>query len=151
MARSYRSTMSAHTFGQSGQQNTQGEPFSFDRFRRKCVEGGCEACTGQRGEPAAPGRSWQRSAARAVARFRSGLPKSQLNSPPGLSGRRAVRQSIHAALAPSLLPLSAFHAASSMPVVKQRVWMNSPPLVRYTLELIITYLIDPSFARSRAG
>lgn len=91
------------------------------------------------------------SAARAVARFERGLPKSQLNPPPGLSGSRAVRQSIHAALAPSLLPLSAFHAASSMPVVKQRVWMNSPPLVRYTLELITTYLIDPSFARSRAG
>lgn len=90
------------------------------------------------------------SAARAVARFERGLP-NQLNPPPGLSGSRAVRQSIHAALAPSLLPLSAFHAASSMPVVKQRVWMNSPPLVRYTLELITTYLIDPSFARSRAG
>src|SRR5262249_51203525 len=65
-------------------------------------------------------------------------PNLRLNPPPGFSGSRAVRQSIHAALAPSLLPLSAFHAASSMPVVKQRVWMNSPPLVRYTLELITT-------------
>jgi hypothetical protein len=70
---------------------------------------------------------------------------------PGLTEGRAIRRSIHAAFAPSLLSLSAFHAASSMPVVKQRVWMNSPPVVRYTLELIITYLIDPSFARSRAG
>lgn len=99
----------------------------------------------------APGRLWQRSLPRGQSLGSNGVAESLLNPPPGLSGRRAVRQSIHAALAPSLLPLSAFHAASSMPVVKQRVWRNSPPLVRYTLELIITYLIDPSFARSRAG
>src|SRR5262245_19773049 len=50
------------------------------------------------------------------------------------------------------LPLfRAFHAASPISVVKQRVCPNSPPFSRYTLELIITYLVDPSFARRRAG
>jgi hypothetical protein len=141
--------MSAHTFGQSGRTNTRGEPFQL--LTGFVAKGVCEACTGQRGERrrGVHGNALCHAGSRSVRTW--GLPKSQLNPPPGLSGRRAVRQSIHAALAPSLLPLSAFHAASSMPVVKQRVWMNSPPLVRYTLELIITYLIDPSFARSRAG
>jgi hypothetical protein len=47
--------------------------------------------------------------------------------------------------------LSAFQAASPMPVVKQRVCWNSPLFCRYTFELISTYLVEPSFARRRAG
>jgi Pentapeptide repeats (8 copies) len=88
---------------------------------------------------------------RTIGKPGESLAATACTTAPGLTRPSAIRQSIHAAFAPSLLCLSAFHAASSMPVVKQRVWMNSPPLVRYTLELIITYLIDPSFARRRAG
>src|SRR5437016_3390415 len=55
------------------------------------------------------------------------------------------------ALAISYLCLRAFQVASSIPVVKQRVCSKSPFFLRYTLELIITYLIAPSFARGRAG
>jgi hypothetical protein len=63
-----------------------------------------------------------------------------------VQGDNAARLADHAAVC-----LSAFQAFSPISVVKQRVWPNVPSFSWYTFELIITYLTEPSFARSRAG